>query len=160
MNITNKFRIYTDGSCRGNGKENADGGWAYVIINANDRIIADQMGFEENATNNRMELTALAKALEASTEIYGAIFEVYTDSAYIHNCYTQKWYKKWLENGWINSSKQPVKNKELWEYIIPYFNNEKYSFNKVKGHSTDEYNNIVDRMAVKAACMKENPKFL
>ena len=160
MNITNKFRIYTDGSCRGNGNENAKGGWAYVIIKENGEIVDSQTGFKKDTTNNRMELTALAKALEASTNISNTIFEVYTDSAYIHNCYTQKWYEKWLENGWINSSKQPVKNKELWEYIIPYFNNEKYSFNKVKGHSTDKYNNMVDKKAVKAACMKENPKFL
>ena len=80
--------------------------------------------------------------------------EFYTDSAYIHNCYSQGWWKKWVINGWINSKKQPVANKELWELIIPLFNNKQFSFYKVKGHQGDYWNEYVDKLAVSAKLMK------
>jgi ribonuclease HI len=80
---------------------------------------------------------------------------VYSDSAYVINCYKQKWYKKWQVNGWINSKKQPVANKELWEQLIPYFENPFFSFEKVAGHADNKYNNLVDEMAVKAKFMEE-----
>ena len=82
---------------------------------------------------------------------------VYTDSAYLHNCYTQKWYRNWKLNGWKNAKKQPVANQDLWEKLIPYFDNSQIDFIKVKGHADNFYNNIVDEMAQKASMKaKEN----
>lgn len=76
---------------------------------------------------------------------------IYSDSAYIINCITQKWYKKWQTNGWRNSKKEPVANRELWERLIPYFENPRFSFEKVKGHSGEkDWNDYVDRLAVEA----------
>lgn len=148
-----KYIIYCDGSCRGNGTETANGGWAYVILEEDETEFLHNSGGSISTTNNRMELTAMIKALEATATYCSdlAEFEIYTDSAYIYNCYVQKWYKNWQRNGWVNSAKKPVKNRDLWERIIPYFNDERYDFIKVKGHSNDTYNNLVDRMAVRAA---------
>ena len=78
---------------------------------------------------------------------------IITDSAYIYNCYAQKWYEKWLNNGWQTSKHEPVLNKELWQQLIPYFKDSKYKFEKTKGHADDERNNFVDQLAVAA---KEN----
>ena len=75
---------------------------------------------------------------------------IYSDSAYCINCYQQKWYKKWIQNGWVNSKKQSVKNRELWELLIPFFEDNRFNFIKVKGHVGDKYNEMVDEMAVKA----------
>lgn len=75
---------------------------------------------------------------------------VYSDSAYIINCYKQKWYNKWQINDWKNSKKEPVANKELWEQLIPYFDNVMFSFEKVPGHAGHVYNEMVDQMAVQA----------
>ena len=62
----------------------------------------------------------------------------------------QKWYSKWLVNGWINSKKEPVANKNLWKSLIPFFEAENIEFVKVKGHAGNKYNEIVDKMAVSA----------
>ena len=74
-----------------------------------------------------------------------------TDSAYCHNCYTQKWYKNWQKNGWKNSKKEPVANKTLWLQLIPFFENTNFIFEKVKGHTgAKDWNNEVDKLAVEA----------
>lgn len=148
-----KYTIYTDGSCRGNGQNENNGGWAFLILDENEEEFLRDSGGFLSTTNNRMELMAMANGLEKATTFCPDFseFEVYTDSAYIHNCYEQKWYKNWLRNGWINSSKEPVKNRDLWERIIPYFDDENFSFYKVKAHSNNFYNNQIDKMAVKAA---------
>lgn len=151
------YKIYTDGSCKGNGKKDAVGAFAYVIIGEGEdgeEIIAEYADAYRNTTNNRMEMMAVIKALE-KLEIITSLEEeketlfansaIFTDSAYIHNCLKQKWYVNWQENGWVNSSKQPVKNKDLWERIIPYFN--KINFYKVKGHAGDKWNEYVDNLA-------------
>lgn len=141
--------VYCDGACSGNGKENAVGGWAYTIIIEDDVITG--MGSEVNTTNNRMELMAAINALRWVRQ-YNADSEIIlrTDSAYIHNCYTQKWWINWRKNGWRNAKKEPVANKDLWEELILFFQDNKITFEKVKGHSGDKYNEIVDRLAVNA----------
>lgn len=145
------YKIYTDGSCLGNGKDTAHGGWAYLIVDDTERIYAKDSSYEKDTTNNRMEMTAIIKGIKEAKEIGFLTFEVCTDSAYVHNCITQKWYEGWIKNDWINSTKKPVKNKDLWEQLIPYFKDENITFSKVKGHSTNKYNNEVDKMAVFAA---------
>lgn len=144
------MRIYTDGATSNNGKSDAIGGWAYVIVNDKNEIVCAESGRIENATNNICELTALIKACEMAQTFWG-FHTVFSDSAYCINCYKQKWYKKWQQNGWVNSHKNPVANKELWEQLIPFF--EKYllfDFEKVEGHSNNFWNNYVDELAVKA----------
>lgn len=155
------IKIYTDGSCKGNGKENAVGAWGFVILD-NDSIIIEHCDTEFYTTNNRMEMNAIIKAIK-SLEEYSSYYneinlpvEIYTDSAYVHNCIKQKWYEKWENNNWINSKKEPVKNKDLWEELIPYFKNKDFIFYKVKGHSKDEnehekWNNYVDELVQSAA---------
>ena len=146
-----KYKIYTDGATSGNGYEGAQGGWAWILLDENENISDSCMCHEDNVTNNYCELRAVINAcrfFELNKENKDCI--VYSDSAYIINCYKQKWYKKWQTNGWLNSKKQPVANKELWEKIIPYFENPHFSFEKVAGHANDKWNNFVDGMAVYA----------
>jgi len=154
------YTIYTDGATSGNGYEGAQGGWAWILLEE-EEIIAERAGHVDNATNNICELKAIIDACECacvwlmSEGIVDFEIVVYSDSAYVINCYKQKWYKKWQVNGWINSKKQPVANKELWEQLIPYFENPFFSFEKVAGHADNKYNNLVDEMAVKAKFMEE-----
>lgn len=148
------YKIYCDGAVSNNGYENAVGGWAYVILNDKDTVLFEENNFEKYATNNRMELYSCYKGLDKLlTEITlkeEDKVEVYTDSAYLHNCYSQKWYLSWLKNNWLNSKKQPVANKSLWQLIIPFFENEKIDFFKVKGHNNNYWNEYVDSLAVAA----------
>lgn len=148
------FEIYCDGSTRGNGKENAVGAWAW-LVHESGNIIHKDCRAEANTTNQRMELMAAAEALEHVVNALMCPFHdkviVYTDSAYLHNCYTQKWYDNWQMNGWKNSKKQPVANRDLWERLIVFFDRAEVEFVKVKGHAGVEYNEIVDTMAQTAS---------
>ena len=154
-----KFEIYCDGSTRGNGQADAVGAWAW-LIHEGGNVFKKDCGAEKGTTNQRMELTAAANALEYAMNEIVSPFDrlvVYTDSAYLHNCYTQKWYKAWEINGWKNSKKQPVANKDLWERLIKYFEYPEVEFVKVKGHAGNHYNEIVDTMAQTASAQfKEN----
>ena len=143
------MKIYTDGATSKNGRDDAIGGWAFVIIDENDKIIYRGKGHAKNVTNNICELMAVIQACRV-VEGMPMLFTVYSDSAYIVNCYKQKWYRKWINNGWVNSKKEPVANKELWQMLIPFFRDERFNFEKVTGHSGDRYNEMVDRMAVEA----------
>lgn len=145
------LRLYTDGACSYNGRENAVGGWAYVIIDENDSIIAKDHGHVKNTTNQQMELTALIKGLEAITKIDFFTCKCYSDSAYCINAINDGWIDKWRVNGWLTSKREPVKNQELWCALYSiYSNDRRFSFIKVKGHHTNEWNNYVDSMAVNA----------
>ena len=148
------YKIYCDGAVSNNGYENAVGSWAYVILDDKDTVLFEENNFEKYATNNRMELYSCYKGLdklltEITLEEEDKV-EVYTDSAYLHNCYSQKWYLSWMKNNWLNSKKQPVANKSLWQLIIPFFENEKVDFFKVKGHNNNYWNEYVDSLAVAA----------
>lgn len=150
-----RYNIYCDGSTKGNGKENSVGAWAYVVINTepNSVSFSDAQAVKET-TNQRMELNAAIEALTKISTIANFpqdSITVYTDSAYLYNCYHQKWYKNWQENGWKNSKKQPVANQDLWEMLIPYFETFGIDFIKVKGHSGDQWNEYVDDLAQTAA---------
>jgi ribonuclease HI len=148
------FEIYCDGSTRGNGQENSVGAWAW-LVHEGEKIINQDACAEKNTTNQRMELTAAIKALNHTVYNYLCPgFDkvvVYTDSAYLHNCYTQKWYVNWQKNGWKNAKKQPVANQDLWEQLIGYFEMPGVEFVKVKGHAGNHYNEIVDTMAQNAS---------
>ena len=143
------IKLYTDGATTNNGKENAFGGWAYIGVDEDKKIFIRDSGFIPNATNNICELTAVINGCNAVKD-KNELVVVYSDSAYIINCYKQKWYNKWQINDWKNSKKEPVANKELWKQLIPYFDNVMFSFEKVPGHAGHVYNEMVDQMAVQA----------
>ena len=144
------MNIYTDGSTRGNGTENSYGGWAFVMENG-----YYESGAEANTTNNRMELTAALKALSyMATEHFDKFCNgvtIYTDSAYLYNCWKDNWWKSWLNNDWKNSKKQPVQNQDLWEKLIPFFILDNVTFEKVKGHNGHHFNELADQYATGAA---------
>ena len=145
------YKLYTDGATSNNGYENSYGGWAWALV-ANDRLLKFDSDGIVPATNNICELTALIKGCHAAeTELeFGDMVLVYSDSAYAINCYKQKWYKSWQRNGWVNSKKQPVANAELWVQLIPFFEHPNFKFEKSAGHQGHEWNEYVDRLAVKA----------
>lgn len=146
------LEFYTDGSCLGNGGEDNVGGWAWAMYE-DGNFIMTQAGAAHNTTNNRMELTAMIEALGyiTSSDYINDTIIIYSDSSYIINCYNQKWYKSWEKNGWKNSKKQPVKNPDLWRILIPFFERENITFEKVKGHNGVKGNEVVNNLAVSAA---------
>lgn len=123
--------IYTDGACSGNQNEENTGGWGAVLEYAGKE--KELCGGEENTTNNRMELTALLEALGALKES-GLKLNIFSDSSYLINCFKNEWYVKWRKNGWKNSKKQPVENKDLWEKLLALLEKHDVEFFLVKGH--------------------------
>lgn len=128
MHIVN---IYTDGACSGNQNDENLGGWGAVLEYGDHEKTL--FGGEKNTTNNRMEMTALIKALEALNR-EGLKIRVFSDSAYLMNCFREKWYEKWLLNNWTTSNKSPVENQDLWEKLLLQINRHTIEFYRVKGH--------------------------
>ena len=138
-----KYKIYIDGACSGNP---GPGGWGAVIIDQDDKQ-KNISGSEKNTTNNRMELLAAImslKKIKTNSEVV-----IFTDSTYVKNGITE-WMKNWKKSGWKNSSKKPVKNKDLWEKLDKLCEANIVSWKWVKGHSTNEFNNLADELATKA----------
>lgn len=146
------LEFYTDGAFS---SKTEMGGWAAVCVE-DGNVIDTQSGYEPYSTNNRMELTAFLSALENADTIETGNTKVtiYTDSAYIANCFNQNWYVKWMSNGWRTSDKQDVKNQDLWRRIVALYIKLKerldLSIIKVKSHSDNPWNNYADLLAVKA----------
>lgn len=138
-----KVQIYTDGACRGNGTAGNVGGYGIVFM-YNGNVKEVKQAFKET-TNNIMEMTAVIQALSMLKEPCDV--EIYSDSAYVVNAINQKWINNWKRNGWKNSQKQEVKNKELWEKLITLLEYHNVKFIKVKGHSDNEWNNRCDELA-------------
>jgi len=138
-----KYKIYTDGACAGNP---GPGGWGAVIFDQDDKQ-KNISGSEKNTTNNRMELLAAImslKKIKSNSEVI-----IFTDSTYVKNGITE-WMKNWKKNGWKNSNKKPVKNKDLWVKLDKLCEANNVSWKWVKGHSTNEFNNLADELATKA----------
>lgn len=139
-----KIIIYTDGACSDNQNRFNKGGWG-AVLSYKDKIKKIHGG-AVNTTNNRMELTACIKALEA-LKVENAGVEIHSDSAYIVNCFRQHWYEKWRKNGWKTASKQPVENQDLWIQLLELVEKHRVEFHKVKGHAGIKYNELADRLA-------------
>ena len=137
-----KVVLYTDGACSGNP---GPGGYGAVLIYGG--VEKEIFGGEKSTTNNKMEMMAVIKGLEALKE--PCEVEVYSDSAYIVNAIEQGWIESWKKNGWRKADKKPVKNVDLWEKLLELMDKHKVIFKKVKGHADDEYNNRCDRIAVR-----------
>jgi len=132
--------IYTDGACSGNP---GPGGWAAIVID--DGRERDLAGGETSTTNQRMELRA---ALEGLRALGGRrTVELYSDSAYLVNCFRDKWHVRWRQNGWRNAQKKPVENRDLWEALIALAERHDVTWHKVAGHSGDPLNERADRLA-------------
>lgn len=119
------------------------GGWGTILI-YND-IKKEISGGSPATTNNIMEITAVIeglKLLKRECEV-----EIYSDSAYVVNAFNNKWIYGWMKNNWKTASKEPVKNKELWEELYLLTKKHKVTFIKVKGHSDNTFNNRCDELA-------------
>ncbi len=136
--------VYTDGACSGNQSRKNVGGWG-VVLKHGDHY-KEFYGGERNTTNNRMEMTACIRALEA-IKTKDVPIKLHSDSAYIVNCFLQKWYVKWRRNNWKTASKKPVENKDLWEPLLDLAEKMDVQFIKVKGHAGVELNERADELA-------------
>ena len=134
-------KIFTDGSCLGNP---GAGGWAAVIVDEENQR-EEIFGGEEHTTNNRMELTAAIRALEKTSA--GANVELFTDSSYLKNAFTNGWLVKWKSNGWKTATKNPVLNQDLWRELDELIAARNVTFHWVKGHAGNSFNERCDFLA-------------
>mgnify|MGYP003327288093 CR=1 FL=1 len=133
--------IYTDGACRGNP---GDGGWGVLIEYEN--ISKEYFGGEKNTTNNKMELKAAIRGLSVLKERCDV--NITTDSKYVIQGITE-WISGWKKNNWKNSSKQDVKNKDLWIELDNCIEGHNIDWRWVKGLSGHEGNERADELANK-----------
>lgn len=138
-----KVQVITDGSCLGNPGR---GGWAAILRYGSHK--REMSGAEPQTTNNRMELTAAIRALQALKE--ACEIEVVTDSEYVKNG-VESWMAKWKKNGWMTAAKKPVLNRDLWEELDRQVSRHKTTWMWTKGHASHEDNNRCDELARAAA---------
>ena len=136
-----EVELYTDGSCSGNP---GPGGWGAILCFRG--LEKELSGGERETTNNRMELTAAIRGLEALKE--PCRVALYTDSQYIANAINQHWLVNWKKRGWKKADKSPVLNRELWEALDAQLSRHDVTFHWVKGHADNAYNNRCDALAV------------
>ena len=132
--------IYTDGACSGNP---GPGGFGAILMYKETK--KEISGYEPETTNNRMELKAAVEALHLLKE--ACQVDLYSDSAYLVNAFSQGWIYGWLKNGWRTSKKEEVKNIDLWQELLTQMKVHKIEFIKVKGHADNEFNNRCDQLA-------------
>ena len=143
-----EITIYTDGACFGNP---GPGGWGAILMMGDVR--KEISGGSENTTNNIMELSAVIEALKLLKR--PCKVNVFSDSAYVVNAFNQKWIYGWIKKNWRTAGGDSVKNKELWQELYSLTKVHDVTFNKVKGHADNEFNNRCDEMAV-----AESKKFI
>ena len=136
------YIVYTDGGCSSN--PGGRGGYAAVVIK--DKMPVYITGYEDCTTNQRMEIKAVIAGLKLIER--PSIIKVYSDSAYVVNCFRSKWYETWKKNGWKNSKKEEVANIQLWKILLDLVDfHTSVEFFKVKGHSDDIINEKCDQLA-------------
>jgi len=140
-------RIYIDGACRGNP---GPGGWGAILLYGERR--KELYGGEDFTTNNRMELTAAIRALEALKRPVQC--QIFTDSSYLYNGIA-KWLPRWKARNWRLTSGKPVENRDLWELLSNLAATHEIQWRWIRGHSGYIYNEEADRLAV-AAIPKNN----
>lgn len=133
--------IYTDGACS---KNPGEGGYCAILIyNGIEKVVS---GAEKETTNNRMEILAVIKGLEALKEKCNV--NLYSDSQYVVDAFNQGWINDWQNNNWRTAGKKDVKNVDLWQTLVALCSIHNVTFIKVKGHADNEYNNRCDKIAV------------
>lgn len=138
--VVQKIDLFTDGACSGNPGQ---GGWGVVVRFAGQ--VYELSGTEEYTTNNRMELLAVIRGLEAVCS-KGLPVYVHTDSTYVKNGIEQ-WVKRWKKNGWRTADKKIVKNQDLWVRLDELVQKYPVQFHWVRGHSGHQENEHADRLA-------------
>ena len=133
--------LYTDGACSGNP---GPGGWGAILeYEGHEKELS---GGEESTTNNRMELTAVIRGLQALKE--SCIVELYSDSKYVIDGLEKGWAASWWKNGWKKADKKPALNPDLWEILLLLTEKHHLHYHWVKGHAENPKNNRCDQMAV------------
>ena len=142
-----EVHLFTDGACRGNP---GPGGWGFILRHVNSGKQREASGGERHSTNNRMELTAVVRGLEALKRPCRVV--LYTDSVYVGKGLSQ-WMAKWKAQGWKRKEKgklKPVKNEDLWQRLDRLVSSHDLKYVRVAGHSGHPENERCDRMAVQA----------
>ena len=143
---------YTDGGCRGNGKENAIGAYGVTMSYTDPQGVTHIKELSkafQGVTNNQMELQAVIECLKALKEKCEVV--LMTDSKYVCNAINQNWLEGWKKRGWVNSSKEPVKNREQWELLSELIDFHEVKFFWVKGHAGHPENERCDKLATAKA---------
>ena len=133
--------LYTDGACSGNP---GPGGWGAILEYKGHQ--REMSGGEASTTNNRMELTAVIRGLQALKE--SCIVELYSDSKYVIDGLSKGWAAGWQKKGWIKADKKPALNPDLWGLLLELTEKHEMRYHWVKGHAENPYNNRCDEMAV------------
>ncbi len=144
-----RIEAYCDGACSGNPGPGAAA--ALLLAYEGDALIKERelvSPVDPHTTNQRQELLAAIMALEALS-LPGVQITMFCDSKYVIDGITS-WVKNWKRNGWVNSKKEPVANRELWERLDQAVQKHQVSWTWVKGHAGNAYNHRVDQLAVKA----------
>ena len=134
-----QYDLFTDGACLGNP---GPGGWAYILRNGDEEIV--RSGGELDTTNQRMEVTAVLRALE-SIEVASAI-TIHADSQYVTNGLTE-WMDGWIAKNWKNAAKKPVKNQDLWKPLAQLRKTHVITTHWIKGHDGHPENERCDMIA-------------
>lgn len=138
---------FTDGGCRGNGKSDAIGAYGVQLNFTDENNVTHTKELckaFKGVTNNQMELQAVIECLKAINQPCKVI--LMTDSKYVCNAINEKWLQGWIKKGWVNSSKQPVKNKEQWQELVPLLEKHEVQFFWVKGHADNHGNQRADEL--------------
>ena len=133
--------LYTDGACSGNP---GPGGWGAILEYQGHEM--ELSGGEDDTTNNRMELTAVIRGLQALKE--SCIVELYSDSKYVIDGLDKGWAAGWRKNGWKKADKKPALNPDLWEILLNLTEKHNLRYHWVKGHAENPKNNRCDELAV------------
>jgi ribonuclease HI len=137
--MSETVEIFTDGACRGNP---GPGGWGVLLrYKGREKTLH---GGEAETTNNRMELTAAIRGLEALTR--PSRVRITTDSQYVRNGITQ-WIANWKKNGWKTAARKPVKNEDLWRRLDELVGRHEVEWHWVKGHNGHRENEMADQLA-------------
>ncbi|MBN4666611.1 ribonuclease HI [Pandoraea nosoerga] len=134
-----QVNIYTDGACKGNP---GPGGWGALLVAGKHR--KEMFGGEANTTNNRMELLAVIRALEALNKPCHVV--LHTDSQYVQKGISE-WIHGWKARGWKTAAKEPVKNADLWQMLDAATQRHEIEWRWVKGHAGHDGNEAADRLA-------------
>lgn len=125
--------------------------WAWVVqVPGQIRVVAHDVGCEQNSTSSRAELLAVINGLRWAMLNYpGASVTIVSDSAYVINCVNEGWWQKWIRNNWKSSKGTEVKNRDLWEQLIALLS-PNLTFTHVKGHNGHPANELCDQLCTKA----------
>ena len=138
-----RVTVYTAGACSGNP---GIGGWGAVLMFGDHK--KEISGAQEHTNNNRMDVSASIQAVSALK--YACLVDLYSDSAYTVNAFTEGWIYGWVRIGWKKADKKEVLNADLWQELLLRTIKHKVTFHKVKGHADNEYNNRCDLLATSA----------